>query len=87
MNTVFLLMAEFETADIPLKDCCEKYFGLQIKEACRKAATQKLPVPVFRGGSQKSGWLISAQDLANFLDQKREDARNDWKRLNGNEAA
>lgn len=87
MNTVFLLMAEFETADIPLKDCCEKYFGLQLKEASRKASTQKLPVPVYRGGSQKSGWLVGVQDLADFLEQQREAARNDWKRLNGSKAA
>ncbi len=86
MNTYFALMAEFETAQIPLKDCCEKYFGLAYKEACRKATTQNLPVPVFRCGSTRSGWLIDAKELANFLDQKLEQARKDWKRMNSHAA-
>lgn len=54
MNTVFLLMAEFETAHIPLRDICKKYFDMDYIVACRKAAVQELPLPVFRLGSQKS---------------------------------
>lgn len=83
MNTVFLLMAEFETADIPLKKCCDKYFGLGEKKALARARLQQLPVPAYRGGSQKSEWLISANDLAQHIDQCRQQARHDWERLNG----
>ena len=82
MNTYFALMAEFETAQIPLKECCDKYFGMSYKEACRRAVTQNLPVPVFRCGSSRSGWLIDIRDLIDLLDRKREEASNDWKRMN-----
>lgn len=82
MNTFFSLMAEFETGEIPLDAVAPKYFGLDIRKASEKARAQTLPVPVYRGGSQKSQWLVSAQDLAQYLDAKKEKARNDWKRIN-----
>lgn len=82
MNTLFLLMAEYETADIPLRDVAEKYFGLDFKKACDKARTQSLPVPVYRAGSQKSQWLVSAVVLAEYLDKQQEAAKKDWERTN-----
>lgn len=76
MNTTFLaLMMEFETGDVPLADCCEKYFGINLKAAERAARKQELPVPCFRGGSQKSKWMIDAKDLAIWLDKLKEEAR------------
>ncbi|WP_422398480.1 pyocin activator PrtN family protein [Teredinibacter turnerae] len=66
---------EYETGDIPLALCCEKYFGLDLKTAERKARNNDLPVPCYRGGSQKSKWLIDAQDLAAWLDKIKEEAR------------
>ena len=81
MNTVFLLMAEYGTAEIPLLDICEKYFGLGERKALEKAGSQSLPVPTYRAGSQKSQWLVSAQDLASYLDSEKEKARKDWKRI------
>ena len=83
MNTYFALMAEYETAEIPLFKIAAKYFGMDNKKAAEKARTQSLPVPVYRGGSQKSQWLVSAADLAAYLDQLKEQARNDHKRING----
>lgn len=77
-STFFALMIEFGTTEIPLSACCKKYFGYDEAEAKRRAATQKLPVPVFRGGSQKSGWLVSATDLAERIDQLRAAARAEW---------
>jgi hypothetical protein len=76
-----MLLAEFETADIPLERVCKKYFGLDVPEAKRHAALQKLPVPVFRGGSQKSCWLVNVNDLAKYLDDLSEKARRDHQRL------
>lgn len=75
MNTLFLLMAEFETAHIPLRNICEKYFSLDFKTACRRAAFQDLPVPVFKGGSQKSQWLVDVHHLAEYLDTAAQQAR------------
>jgi len=83
MNTIFLLMAEFETTEIPLSEVAPKFFGLDEAKAGQKARTQSLPVPVYRGGSQKSQWLVSVQDLAAYLDGQKAQARKDWERING----
>lgn len=81
MNKTLMLMAEFETSDIPLSDICDKYFGLSYPKACRLASVQKLPVPVFRGGSQKSGWLVDIRELAKFIEQQTAKARMDHQRM------
>ena len=47
-STYFSLLAEFETAQIPLEDVCKKYFNVGFGMAKRRAANQDLPVPVFR---------------------------------------
>lgn len=83
MNTLFALMAEFNTAEIPLEKVCEKFFGLSERKAKQRASTHELPVPAYRGGSQKSPWLVNVQDLANYIDNCREKARLDWEKLNG----
>ncbi len=82
MNTVFSLMAEFETGEIPLSEVAPKYFGIDSRKAGEKARSQTLPVPVYRGGSRKSQWLVAVEDLAAYLDEQKEKARNDWKRIN-----
>ena len=74
-STFMALMMEFETGDIPLEACCEKYFGLGIDTAAHKARHQELPVPCFRGGSNKSKWLIDAHDLAEWIDKLKDEAR------------
>lgn len=72
MNTIFLLMAEFETASIPLSDVCEKYFGMKPATADKKAALGQLPIPTFRAGqSQKAPRMIHIQDLADYIEQQR----------------
>lgn len=82
-STYFALMAEFGSGDIPLRECCDKYFGLSEKKAFERARHQQLPVPTYRGGSQKSEWLINAADLAQHIDAQRKAARHDWERING----
>lgn len=81
-SSYFALLAEFNTGDIPLKKCCEKYFGLSEKKAAERARHQQLPVACYRGGSQKSEWLINAADLAEYIDTQREKAKHDWARIN-----
>ncbi|WP_090119879.1 pyocin activator PrtN family protein [Kosakonia arachidis] len=59
-------MAEFETASIPLADVCEKYFGMKLATADKKAALEQLPSPTLQAGeSQKVPRMIHIQDLAN----------------------
>lgn len=72
MNTMFLLMAEYETASIPLADVCEKYFGMKQATADKKAALGQLPIPTFRAGeSQKAPRMIHIQDLADYIEKQR----------------
>lgn len=81
-STYFALLAEFGTAQIPLKHVSEKYFGISERVACRRAMLQQLPVPAFHAGSQKSTWLVDAADLAAHIDRSREKARNYWETVN-----
>lgn len=81
-STFFALMAEFGTAEIPLEDISEKFFGLKPDIAKKRAARQRLPVKVYRGATQKSPWLVSAQDLADHIDQQRTKAQKEWDQVN-----
>jgi hypothetical protein len=44
MNTMFLLMAEYGSATVPLSQVCEKYFGLKSATAEKRAAMGDLPI-------------------------------------------
>ncbi|WP_420908536.1 pyocin activator PrtN family protein [Alloalcanivorax xenomutans] len=82
MNTLFLIMAEFETAEIPLEELAEKYLGLNSSQARRRAARQALPFPVHRGSnSQKAPWLVHAKDLADHIDKQRSEGHREWKKV------
>ena len=73
-STYFGLLAEFGEANIPLERVAPKYFGLSYPEARRRAPARGLPCPAFRLGGQKSPWLVSATDLAQLIDARRERA-------------
>jgi len=73
-STYFGLLGEFGEAHIPLERVAPKYFGLSYEEARRRAPTKMLPCRAFRLGGQKSPWLVSAADLAELIDQRRERA-------------
>ncbi|WP_227369867.1 pyocin activator PrtN family protein [Halomonas sp. M20] len=85
MNTYFGLLAEFNgRAEIPLEEIAPRYFGISPKTAGARAIAQALPVPAYRAmDSQKSPWLVSAVDLARYLDERREQARSQWQMVNG----
>lgn len=84
MNTYFGLLAEFDgRSEIPLEEVAPRYFGISARTAGARALAQALPIPAYRAGdSQKSPWLVSAVDLAAYLDEKRAEARKLWKRVN-----
>ena len=73
-STYFGLLAEFGEANIPLDKVALKYFGLSPGEAKRRAPARLLPCRVFRLGSQKSPWLVSAADLAELIDRQTRNA-------------
>ena len=52
--TYFGLLAEFGESEIPLDRTCEKYFGLSVPKAKRRACLQQLPIPAYRGVSAPS---------------------------------
>lgn len=81
VSTFFALLAEFGSAEIPLEAACDKYFGLDYKIARRRATAQLLPIPAYKTGSQKSPWLVSAQDLAQLIDDRREEALKHHQRM------
>ncbi len=73
-STYFGLLAEFGEANIPLEKVTPKYFGLSPDEARRRTPSKLLPCSAFRLGGQKSPWLVSAADLAELIDIRREKA-------------
>ncbi|HFD7738008.1 pyocin activator PrtN family protein [Serratia marcescens] len=81
MNTMFLLMAEFGTATIKLAEISERYLGMRPATAEQKAAEGKLPIATFRvGSSQKAPRMVHVQDLADYIDQQRKDAKAELER-------
>ena len=74
-STYFGLLAEFGTSEIPLELICEKYFGCELPRARARGARKALPVTAYRPvNSQKSGYLVSAAELAEHLDRQKEKA-------------
>lgn len=71
MQTVFMLLAQYEKPVVPLKDICSEYFGLSYQTARQRANAGMLPIPTFRT-SQKSDYLVHLTDLASYIDQQRE---------------
>jgi hypothetical protein len=81
ISTYFALLAEFGTSEIPLDKVAGKFFGVHDdREQKRRAAMNKHPIPVYRGAGQRSQWLVSANDLAEFIDRQRAAARSEWER-------
>ncbi|MDD9340329.1 MAG: pyocin activator PrtN family protein [Providencia heimbachae] len=75
MNTMFLLMAEFETSQILLSDIAEKYLKLNPTTVERKANAGELPIPTYRlNDSQKAPRIVHVGDLAKYIDQQRNNA-------------
>lgn len=81
MKTTYMLLLEFETSDIPLKAVAAKYFNLSEEKMGQWARQHKFPFPVFRGGTQKSQWLVSVTDLGEYLDKQKEEAREQFKAM------
>ncbi|ECE6697025.1 pyocin activator PrtN family protein [Salmonella enterica] len=80
MNTMFLLLAEFETPTIPLSDIAERYLGMKPATADKKAGCGDLPIPTFRiGDTQKAPRMVHVSDLAEYIDNRRKEAKKELK--------
>ncbi|WP_175656488.1 pyocin activator PrtN family protein [Burkholderia ambifaria] len=74
MNTVFLLMAQYNaTAVVPIDLVCRDYFGaMTVQTLIRKISAGEIALPLIRmDRSQKSAKGVHIQDLANYIDERR----------------
>jgi len=81
-NTKMMLVGLFGMNPfISLEQVCNEFLSLSYNTALRKARLHELPFPALRlDSSQKSPWLVSIDDLAEFVDQTSQAARSEWKR-------
>ncbi|ROL86095.1 pyocin activator PrtN family protein [Pseudomonas chlororaphis] len=89
MNTLFLLMAQYEgQAVIPLDRVCQDYMHLTVEKFKRKQLDGEIDIPVIRMGtnSQKAALGIHLKDLADYIDRQREKARKEQSKLMGRAA-
>lgn len=84
MKTVFLLLAEFDSAVLPLEDVASKYFGINsLNTAKRMAALNQFPIAFFKvSKSNKCPWHCHVQDLADLIDKKRDEAKLEFDKSN-----
>ncbi len=83
MNTVFMLLAQFEEAIIPLGKVCDDYFGCSLRTAMNKAKAEDLPIPTFKiGSSAKAPYYIHLNDLVEYIDTKKAKAKEEWCKVN-----
>ena len=84
MNTAFLLMAQYEgRAIIPVESICRDYFShLTPEKFLRKVGAGEIAIPLVRmEASQKAAKGVHLQDLAQYLDKRREAAAREMKAL------
>ena len=85
MNTVWLLMAQHGGKPIiPAEDVARDHFEMDRQTFLRKVADGRIALPLVRmEGSQKSAKGVYLHDLAEFIDQRRADARREYELLHG----
>lgn len=74
MNTLFLLMAQYDArAIVPAETVCRDYFShLTLAKLLRKVGSGEIDLPLTRSEkSQKSARGVHIQDLAEYLDKRR----------------
>ncbi|MBS9585790.1 pyocin activator PrtN family protein [Morganella morganii] len=83
MNTTFLLMAEYETSQIPLAVVAKKFLNITEAYADKKANLGELPFPVYRDStSQKSIRMVHISDLAEWIEKQRSKAKKEFNAMN-----
>ncbi|WP_017222840.1 pyocin activator PrtN family protein [Moritella dasanensis] len=80
LTTRVLLAEKFNHEPLlPLEQICQPMLGLSLRTAKRRAALHELPFPVFRmSDSQKSTWLVNFDDLADYIERRTREHRQDW---------
>jgi hypothetical protein len=75
LKTLFLLMAQYDgKVIIPVETVCKDFFShLTLPQFLRKIGAGKITLPIVRvDRSQKSFRGVHLQDLADYLDERRQ---------------
>lgn len=85
MNTPFILMAQYQTAIVPLDLVCRDYFRhLTPENFARKSLAGEIAIPVVQiEGSQKAAKGVHIADLAAWIDERRAQAVKELERIHG----
>jgi hypothetical protein len=85
MNTAFILMAQYQSAVIPLESVCKDYFQhLTPTTFMRKSLAGEIKLPVVRiDEGQKAARGIMLSDLAQWIDDRRADAVRELEKIHG----
>jgi hypothetical protein len=86
MNTLFLLMAQYEgQAVIPLSRVCADYMNLTVEKFKQKQLRGEIDIPITRMGaeSQKASLGLHIQDLADYIDRQRAKAVREQNKMLG----
>jgi len=85
MKTSFILLAQYETAIVPLDLVCRDYFRhLTPANFARKSLAGEIPIPVVQiEDSQKAARGVHLADLARWIDDRREAAQAEVDRVTG----
>ncbi|SDR16760.1 pyocin activator PrtN family protein [Paraburkholderia tuberum] len=86
MNTVFLLMAQYNAAAvIPIETVCRDYFApLTVPTLLRKISAGEIALPLVRmESSQKGAKGVHLTDLADYIDKRRKAAVKECNQLSG----
>ena len=86
LNTAFLLMAQYNgKAIIPLDEVRRDFFShLTLPKLLRKLSSGDIALPLMRiETSQKCAKGVHLQDLADYLDKRRQVAQREFSHMNG----
>lgn len=84
MKTTHILMLQYDgTAIIPARNLAEDYFDLSEAKFVQKCRAGDIALPLIKldSSSQKGRVGVHVQDVADFLDRCREEARADLRKL------
>lgn len=84
MNTLFLLIAKHDGQAMLSADVvCREYFApLSLPTFMRKVSAGNIPVPLLKKErSQKGARLVHLQDLPDYIDRQRVEAKRELKKM------
>jgi Pyocin activator protein PrtN len=83
MKTILMLLAKHEDAVISAETCCREYFApLTLPVFMRKVSAGEIDLPVVKmEASQKGARVVHLEDLAAYIDRRRDAAAKEMKAM------